>query len=48
MSQSVRQQGLVLAFGDLFWVLAILFASLVILVPLVRKPGSGAGAAPAH
>jgi len=44
----VRQQGLVLAFADLFWALAILFAALVVLVPLVRRPNPNAAAAPAH
>jgi DHA2 family multidrug resistance protein len=48
MSQMVRQQGLVLAFGDLFLALAILFAALVVLVPLVRKPDARAAAPPAH
>ncbi|GLK54309.1 DHA2 family multidrug resistance protein [Methylopila capsulata] len=48
MSNMVRQQGLVLAFADLFWALAILFAALVVLVPLVRRPNPNAAAAPAH
>lgn len=48
MAGMVRSQGLVLAFGDLFWVLTILFFSIVALVPLVRRPNSGAAPAPAH
>lgn len=47
LANSVRQQGLVLAFGDLFFALTILFVAIVVLVPLVRKPNTGA-AAPAH
>ncbi|MFL1876550.1 DHA2 family efflux MFS transporter permease subunit [Hansschlegelia beijingensis] len=47
-SNMVRQQGLVLAFGDLFWAMTILFAGIVLLVPLVRRPNPGAAAAPAH
>ncbi|MFD1703288.1 DHA2 family efflux MFS transporter permease subunit [Methylopila henanensis] len=48
LSLSVRQQGLVLAFADVFLVLGILFLALVVLVPLVKRPDAGAGAAPAH
>ncbi|WP_020180809.1 DHA2 family efflux MFS transporter permease subunit [Methylopila sp. M107] len=47
LANSVRQQGLVLSFGDLFFALAILFVAIVALVPLVRRPNQGA-AAPAH
>jgi len=48
LSNMVRQQGLVLAFGDLFWAMTILFGGIVLLVPLVRRPNPGAAAAPAH
>lgn len=48
LSDQVRQQGLVLSFGDLFFALAILFCAIVVLVPLVRRPQLGAAAAPAH
>ncbi|RXF73074.1 DHA2 family efflux MFS transporter permease subunit [Hansschlegelia zhihuaiae] len=48
LSNNVRQQGLVLSFGDLFWALTILFAVIVVLVPLVRRPTPGAAATPAH
>lgn len=47
-AQIVRRQGLVLAFADVFLLLAVLFLALVLLVGLVKKPGTGAAAAPAH
>lgn len=48
MAGMVRSQGLVMSFADLFWALSILFVAIVVLVPLVRKPETGAGGAPAH
>ena len=48
MSNMVRQQGLVLSFGDLFFAMTILFCAIVVLVPLVRKPAPAAGAPSAH
>lgn len=48
LSNQVRQQGLVLSFGDLFWALSILFVAIVLLVPLISRPKPGATAAPAH
>ncbi|MFQ8431677.1 DHA2 family efflux MFS transporter permease subunit [Amaricoccus sp. W119] len=43
----VGQQAQVMAFADVFLVLAVLFGAMVFLVPLVQKPRDGAGA-PAH
>lgn len=43
----VGQQAQVMAFADVFLVLAILFGAMVLLVPLVSRPRDGAGA-PAH
>lgn len=48
MAGQLRGQGLLLAFGDLFFALAILFCAILLLVPLVQRPRQGAGAAPAH
>ncbi len=48
MANMVRQEGLVLAFGDLFWAMTILFSGIILLVPLVQKPSAGAAPAPAH
>jgi DHA2 family multidrug resistance protein len=41
----VREQALVMSFADVFLILAVLFAAMVVLVPLVRAPKAGAGAA---
>lgn len=45
---SVRREGLVLAFSDLFLALSLLFSALVILTPLLRRPAAGGGGAPGH
>ena len=34
-----------MSFADVFLILAVLFAAMVLLVPLVRAPRGGAGAA---
>ncbi|TPE53550.1 DHA2 family efflux MFS transporter permease subunit [Amaricoccus solimangrovi] len=43
----VAQQAKVMAFSDIFLLLSIIFAAMVLLVPLVQKPRGPAGA-PAH
>ena len=41
----VQSQALVMSFADIFLILAVLFAVMVFLVPLVQAPKAGAGAA---
>ena len=41
----VQSQAMVMAFADIFLILAVLFAAMILLVPLVRAPKAGAGAA---
>ena len=41
----VQQQAMVMSFADIFLILAVLFAAMVFLVPLVRAPQGGGGAA---
>ena len=41
----VQSQALVMSFADIFLILALLFAVMVFLVPLVQAPKAGAGAA---
>jgi len=41
----VQRQALVMSFADIFLILAVLFAVMVFLVPLVQAPKGGAGAA---
>ncbi|MCX5579498.1 DHA2 family efflux MFS transporter permease subunit [Kaistia terrae] len=48
LTLSVKREALVMAFSDVFLVLAIIFAAIVLLVPLARKPqpapaGAGGG-----
>jgi DHA2 family multidrug resistance protein len=43
----VARQAMVMAFSDIFLILGVLFAAMVLLIPLVQKP-KGAAAAPAH
>ena len=43
----VHSQAMVMAFADIFLMIGLLFAAMVVLVMLVEKPGGGA-AAPAH
>ncbi|MGU3494392.1 DHA2 family efflux MFS transporter permease subunit [Xanthobacteraceae bacterium A53D] len=48
VAQMVRQQALVMAFADIFMVIAVFLSVAIFLVLLVRKPNAGAEAAPAH
>ncbi|MFC6790312.1 DHA2 family efflux MFS transporter permease subunit [Methylobacterium komagatae] len=48
MTNTVRIQGLVMAFEDVFLVLTLLFLAMACAVPLIRKPRAGAGAAGGH
>jgi DHA2 family multidrug resistance protein len=48
LSQIVRREALVMAFSDVFLILALIFAAMVVMIPLVRKPRAEAGSAPAH
>ncbi|HWG05379.1 MAG TPA: DHA2 family efflux MFS transporter permease subunit, partial [Beijerinckiaceae bacterium] len=41
----VRRQAVVMAFGDVFFVLTLLFAGFVVIAPLMRKPAGAAGVA---
>jgi MFS transporter, DHA2 family, multidrug resistance protein len=46
MTQSVHRESLVMAFSDVFLVLAVVFIAMVLLVPFIRKPvprGASAG-----
>ncbi len=45
LQNRVRGQALVMAFSDVFLILAVLFAAVVLLVPLARKPREEAAAA---
>jgi DHA2 family multidrug resistance protein len=47
LSQQVRQEAQVMAFADVFLILAVVFSLMVLLIPLVAKP-QAAGGAPAH
>ncbi len=44
----VQQQATVMTFADTFLILAVLFAAMILLVPLVAKPAATAGAAAGH
>ena len=44
----VRREATVMALGDVFLMLTVLFASLVLLAAFMRKPEGKAGGAPAH
>lgn len=48
MGLQLRGQGLVMAFSDVFYVLAIAFALLVFLIPLVQRPRAGGGGGGGH
>jgi DHA2 family multidrug resistance protein len=39
----VRQQALVMSLADVFWLLTLLFGALVVITPLMRRPGARAG-----
>jgi DHA2 family multidrug resistance protein len=44
----VSQQSLVMGFADVFLLLAVIFAAMVLLVPLVQRPQAAAGAGGGH
>ena len=44
----VHRQANVMAFGDVFLVLTVLFAALILAVPMMRRPGAPAGAGGGH
>lgn len=44
----VQKQALVMTFADVFFLIAVLFAAMLVLVPLVAKPTGPAGAAGGH
>jgi DHA2 family multidrug resistance protein len=48
LSMIVHRQAAVMAFGDVFWVLAVFYVALLSLIVLVKKPTSPGGAAGAH
>jgi DHA2 family multidrug resistance protein len=48
MAGLVRQQALVMSFGDVFFVLTFLFISLAFLAPFIKKPQLGSAPADAH
>ena len=43
LTNSVRLQGMVMAFEDVFLVLTLLFLAMACATPLIRRPASGAG-----
>ena len=47
LSGIVQRQALVMTFSDIFLIIAVLFAGMLILVPLVAKPKGGTGGAAA-
>lgn len=47
LSSQVNGQAMVMAFSDIFLILAIIFAAMVFLVPLVHRPKPTPGAAAA-
>jgi DHA2 family multidrug resistance protein len=44
LTLSVKREALVMAFSDVFLVLAVMFGAIVLLVPLARKPGGPSAA----
>ena len=48
MQNTVRREALVMAFSDVFLILAVLFTATVLLVPLARKPREAAAGADGH
>jgi DHA2 family multidrug resistance protein len=43
MAKIVRREATVMAIGDVFFLLTMLFAAIVLLTPLMQKPKSAAG-----
>ncbi|MGA0595691.1 DHA2 family efflux MFS transporter permease subunit [Enterovirga sp. CN4-39] len=48
VSNIVRQQALVMSFGDVFLIMTFLFGSLALLTPFIKRPKLGAASADAH
>jgi DHA2 family multidrug resistance protein len=48
MSNTVRIQGLVMAFEDVFMALTVLFLAMACAVPLIRRPRAAAGGGGGH
>ena len=48
MTNTVRIQGLVMAFEDVFLALTVLFLAMACAVPLIRKPRPGSGGGGGH
>jgi DHA2 family multidrug resistance protein len=48
LTQIVHRQAVVMAFGDVFWMLTFFYLALMAMIVLVRKPASTGGAAGAH
>ncbi|QDL93416.1 DHA2 family efflux MFS transporter permease subunit [Paroceanicella profunda] len=44
----VQQQAMVMSFADVFLLLGVMFALMLFMLPLVRKPAAEGGGAPAH
>ena len=48
MMNTVRLQGLVMGFTDVFLVLTVLFVAMACAVPFIRRPRAAAGAGGGH
>ncbi|HEY8965444.1 MAG TPA: DHA2 family efflux MFS transporter permease subunit [Candidatus Methylacidiphilales bacterium] len=52
LAGTVRREAVTMAFADVFWLMAVLFAGMVLLIPLLKKmapnPGAAAAAKEAH
>ena len=48
LSGMVNQQATVMAFADIFIILAVIFSAMLVMVPFVQRPEPAAGGAPAH
>lgn len=48
MTNTVRIQGLVMAFEDVFLALTVLFLAMACAVPMIRRPQAGAGGGAGH
>ncbi|GJD48375.1 Colistin resistance protein EmrB [Methylobacterium crusticola] len=48
MMNTVRMQGLLMSFADVFLLLTVLFAAMACATPLIRRPRPGGGGAGAH
>jgi MFS transporter, DHA2 family, multidrug resistance protein len=45
LAMIVRREAVVMSFGDVFWVLTLLFLGFVVLAPLMRRPARQGAAA---